>query len=63
MIGTKLALKYVIDLDPTILQSWQEDRNRPLVHMAFTSNNIEVLDALLYEYGFEMDVRNEYVLN
>lgn len=60
--GTRPALKYVLDCDPSIINVWHLDRTNPLIHLAFMGNNIDMVDALL-ELGLDLNVTNEYGQN
>lgn len=56
--GTRSALKYTIDCDPSIVNAWKADRANPLIHLAFMGNNLDMVDALL-ELGLDLNVTNQ----
>ena len=52
-------LNYVAKCDPSIVNSWIEDKEKPMAHLAIVENNIDVLDGLLQDYGLNINFRNE----
>lgn len=59
--GTAEALIYVAKCEPSLVDSWRNDRTFPLVHLALLNNNLEVLDCLVHDFGLSASLTDRYI--